>query len=73
MELDDYDKLISLCDLLVSNCEYGKIKERMRYIKQKYKVSSLIIKKRYKDFLMLKRYFDEKCGMDIYTLLGIKE
>lgn len=71
IEYDDYDRLIQLCDLLVIGFGYDNLKSRMNFIREKYRVSTTLIKKKYRDALSLKFYFDRKCGCDIYQLLGI--
>lgn len=71
MEYDDYDRLIQLCDLLVLGFDFKNIKERMIFVKNKYHLNTIIIKNKYREALRLKRYFDEKCGCDIYRLLGV--
>lgn len=71
IEFDDYDCLIQLCDLLVNGLGFVKIKDRMLFVKNKYRLSSLVIKKKYREALLLKKYFDRRCGCDVYQLLGI--
>ena len=71
LEYDDYDRLIQLCDLLVTGMGFGTIKERMAYVKDKYNLPTILIKKRYRQALMLKNYFDRRCGCDVYRLLGV--
>lgn len=71
IEYDDYDKLIQLCDLLVVGMGFSKIKDRMIFVRNKYKVPTITIKKKYRDALNLKHYFDKICGCDIYKLLGV--
>lgn len=72
MEYDDYDRLIQLCDLLILDFDFKTLRERIEFIKLKYRVSSLMIKRKYREALHLKSYFDKLCGCDIYSLLGVK-
>lgn len=71
IEYNDYDRLIQLADLFTTGIGIINIKERMLFIQNKYNVSPLIIKTKYRTALKLKAYFDNKCGCDIYKLLGI--
>lgn len=71
IEYDDYDRLIQLCDLLVVGFGFNTIKERMLFVKDKYRLTPIVVKKKYRDAMRLKRYFDNKCGCDIYQLLGV--
>lgn len=72
-EYDDYDKLIQLCDA-VSLPEGACIMEKrfvdvaLRHGMQVYTT------KRWRAYLELKKYFDARCGCDIYSLLpGVVE
>lgn len=71
IDYDDYDRLIQLCDLLVVGMGFSKIKDRMLFVKNKYHVPTIIVKRRYRQALRLKNYFDNLCGCDIYHLLGV--
>ena len=71
IDYNDYDRLIQLCDLLVVGMGFSKIKDRMIFIKDKYRVSNIQIKHLYRQALGLKNYFDRRCGCNIYRLLGI--
>ena len=71
IEYDDYDKLIQLSDMMVSVVGFKTLKERMRYIRDKYKLCCLTMKKKYRQVLKLKEYFDKLCGCDVYKLLGV--
>lgn len=71
LEYDDYDRLIQLSDLLVSGCFLTPIKKRMVFIRDKYKIPLAAIRRKYKEALKVKFYFDKKCGKDIYEILGI--
>lgn len=67
---DDYDRLIQLCDRLSIGVNYN-LKERMKYLQNTYKIPTSLLKKKYREALKLKSYFDAKCGCDIYKLLGV--
>lgn len=67
---DDYDRLIQLCDRLSVGINYN-LKQRMIFIRQNYKIPMTLVKKKYREALKLKKYFDEKCGCDVYKLLGV--
>lgn len=67
---DDYDRLIQLCDRLSVGINLN-IKQRIINIRNNYRIPALLVKKKYREALMLKKYFDRKCGCDIYKLLGV--
>lgn len=67
---DDYDRLIQLCDRLSVGINYN-LKQRMIFIRQNYKIPMTLVKKKYREALKLKKYFDEKCCCDVYKLLGV--
>jgi|GEM_PF-81679 len=70
IELDDYDRLIQLCDLLPKMFGgYNTIEVRFLRIQTVYKLSPEVTKQRINEALELKKYFDEKCNCDIYELL----
>lgn len=71
IEYDDYDRLIQLCDILVSNMRLVNIKKRMRRISRLYGISIMELKPFFRTSLKLKQYFDILCGCDVYQLLGI--
>ena len=71
IDYDDYDRLIQLCDMLVVGINFTNVKERINFIRNNYKLPLIALKKKYRQALKLKRYFDEKCGCDIYKLLGV--
>jgi len=70
LPFDDYDRLIQLCDRLSVGVTYN-IKERMKFIQNTYRLPVALVKKKYREALQLKKYFDDKCGCDIYKLLGV--
>lgn len=67
---DDYDKLIQLCDAISFPDGPTYIEKRLVDVVIRRGFNELTIPK-WKAFLELKQYFDEKTGMDIYKLLGI--
>lgn len=68
---DDYDRLIQLSDLL--SCERPRInlEGRIDYIIRKYKLNPEQAAGKKAAAARLKAYFDDKCGQDVYQLLGI--
>lgn len=71
IEYDDYDKLIQMSDMMVTVVGFKTLKERMLFIRDKYKICGLTMKKKYRQVLKLKDYFDKLCRCDIYKLLGV--
>ena len=64
--------VLIICRLcFFNNPNFSKIKDRMIFVKDKYRVSTMVIKRRYRQALRLKNYFDRRCGCNIYRLLGI--
>lgn len=72
LDYNDYDLLIQYCDALVTGYEVTSLKKRAVFILNKYKVPLPAIRRKYKEFLKLKRHFDKKCECDTYNLLGIE-
>lgn len=72
MELDEYDYLIQLSDMLCCHRKFVKLEERVDYIIKKYKRNPEQAEKMIKAAKMLKSRFDKLCGQDIYELLEIK-
>lgn len=72
IEYDEYDRLVQLSDMMVTVVGFKTLKERMRFIRDKYKLCNLTMKKKYRTVLKLKEHFDKLCGCDIYKLLGIQ-
>ncbi len=70
LPFNDYDRLIQLCDRLAVGVTYN-IKQRIQFIQDTYRLPTALAKKKYREALLLKKYFDEKCGCDIYKLLGV--
>lgn len=72
MELDEYDYLIQLSDMLCCRRKFVKLEERVDYIIKKYKRNPEQAEKMIKAAKKLKSRFDKLCGQDIYELLEIK-
>ena len=70
IEYDDYDRLIQLCDALSFPNGPTYVEKRLVDVVLRRGFNDLTIPK-WKAFLDLKTYFDEKTGMDIYKLLNI--
>lgn len=64
---DEYDYLIQLCDGLAGAEGVLDIEARMADVKRRYGAYPDAMWNRN---LALKRYFEEKAGMDIYTVVG---
>lgn len=69
LEYDDYDKLIQLCDCLAGAGVVMDMEERMADVKQRY---GNYPQEKWDANMGLKRYFEEKCGADIYSVVGRK-
>ena len=65
VSLDDYDRLIQLCDALAGPEGVLDIRERMNEIKQRY---GFYPQKKWDSNLALKDYFEQKVGENIYVL-----
>lgn len=65
---DDYDKLIQLCDAISLPNGACLMEKRFVDVALRHGLPSFTLDK-WKAFMDLKRYFDEKCGCNIYTLL----
>lgn len=70
LEYDDYDRLIQLCDAISFPAGPTYVEKRLVDVVLRRGFNELTIPK-WKAFLELKQYFDEKTGGDIYTLLKI--
>lgn len=67
IELDDYDRLIQLCDALAGSEGVVDIEERMTDIKRRY---GSYPAEKWDANLALKRYFEELAGRGIYDVVG---
>ncbi|MCH5256628.1 MAG: HD domain-containing protein [Lachnospiraceae bacterium] len=64
--MDDYDKLIQLCDSLAGAEGVLNIEDRMEDVKRRY---GSFPQKKWDCNLALKKYFEEKTGKDIYIVV----
>lgn len=64
--MDDYDKLIQLCDSISGAETVLDIEERMEDVKRRY---GSYPQEKWDQNLKLKKYFEEKIGKDIYTVV----
>ena len=67
-EYNDYDKLIQLCDALAYPTGATFIEKRLVDVVIRRGFNELTVLK-WKEFLSLKEYFDDKTGIDIYKLV----
>lgn len=65
--LDEYDRLIQLCDSIAGVEGVLDIEERMNDVKRRY---GFYPQKKWDNNLRLKKYFEEKMGKDIYAVTG---
>ena len=63
---DEYDRLIQLCDALAGAEGVLNIEERMGDVKRRY---GSFPEAKWNSNLALKKYFEEKTGQDIYTVV----
>lgn len=68
---DDYDKLVQLCDMFFEGRNKVTFEKRFEGIMKRHNLSFDNIKNLYHHAEENKKYFDNKCGTDIYKLLGI--
>ena len=64
VELDDYDRLIQLCDSISGAEGVMDIIDRMSDVKRRY---GYYDPEKWNTNLGLKEYFERKMGMDLYT------
>lgn len=67
IEMNDYDRLIQLCDSLAGSEKILNIEERMADVKRRY---GQYPQEKWNKNLQLKQYFENKIGKDIYTAVG---
>ncbi len=66
IHMDDYDRLIQLCDAMAGVQGVMDMEERMGDVKRRY---GYYPEEKWDFNLALKRYFEEKAGEDIYILV----
>ncbi len=64
--MDDYDRLIQLCDSLAGSTGVLKIEERMADVRRRY---GSYPQEKWNSNLKLKEYFEQKTGRNIYELV----
>lgn len=73
IELSPYDKLIQLCDALALPTGYCLMEKRMLDVAMRHGVNEYTIKK-WKAVFEIKKYFEERIGKSIYSVLpGVVE
>lgn len=71
LELDDYDKLIQLADLMSSGKEITTVEKRIHRLTVKYNIRKDLVLLKIKSAQCLKVFFDDKCGCNIYDFFDI--
>ena len=71
--LDDYDRLIQLCDIFFEANSIVSYQKRIKCIIKRYNLSQEQTKNLEENASKNKTYFDNRCQCDIYQILGIKE
>ncbi len=66
VHLDEYDKLIQLCDALAGSSGVLDIETRMEDVKRRY---GFYPEAKWESNMRLKKHFEEKTGENIYTLV----
>lgn len=66
-EYDDYDSLIQLCDNISLPIGVCVMEKRFIDVALRHGVNSYTVA-RWREYIRIKNYFDEKCGCNIYTL-----
>lgn len=65
--MDDYDKLVQLCDSIAGADGVLDIEERMDDVRRRY---GFYPQEKWDKNLQLKKYFEKKTGKDIYSVVG---
>lgn len=68
VEYNDYDKLIQLCDALALHNGFTLMEKRLIDVALRHGVNEYTVSK-WKAFMELKNYFEEKMGKSIYSIL----
>ena len=66
IEMDEYDRLIQLCDVLAGSEGVMDMEARMSDVKHRY---GSYPKRKWDCNLALKAHFEEKTGLDVYTVV----
>ena len=69
-EYDDYDRLIQLCDSICMAEGVCLLEVRLVDIARRYNEFNQAILNKWKVLFELKKYFDNKCGINIYSLFS---
>ena len=67
LAVDEYDRLIQLCDALAGAGRGLDFEERMKDVKQRY---GYYPQEKWENNIRLKQHFEEKTGRDIYAVVG---
>ena len=67
IEYDDYDKLVQLCDAISLPNGVCIMEKRLMDVALRHGVHKYAVV-RWRKFFEIKKYFDEKCGCNIYSL-----
>ena len=69
---DDYDRIVQLCDMFFEKMSMVSLQKRFSGIMERYHLSFDTLKNSYDYAVKNKEYFDKKCQMDVYKILGIE-
>lgn len=72
-EYDDYDRLVQFADMFFEALYIQKPEDRIENIKKRYNLNNEIYEFLINEAAKLKAYFDDKCGEDVYQLVGIRD
>lgn len=68
MEVDDYDRLVQLCDSLAIHTGFCLLEKRLVDVCLRYGVNELVVP-RWKSIFALKDYFEGRMGRSVYDVL----
>lgn len=66
VEIDEYDRLIRLCDALAGSEGVMNIEDRLNDVRRRY---GSYPQEKWDSKMALKKYFEEKTGRDIYAVV----
>lgn len=69
---DDYDRIVQLCDMFFEKLNIVSIQKRFSGIMERYHLDFDTLKNSYDYAVKNKEYFDKKCQIDVYKILGIE-